>query len=72
MPVGSDDTTPVPVPARWTSSWYWRGSNCALTRIALLTFTVHGPVPTQPPPVQPAKVDVASATAVSVTMVLPA
>jgi hypothetical protein len=45
--------------------------NAALTVTLLLIWTVHEPVPVQPPPLHPAKTDPEAAAAVSVTVVPP-
>ena len=63
-------TVPVPVPARVTVSAKLCGVNVAVTVVAAVTVTVHGPVPEHPPPLQPVNVEPVAGVAVSVTAAL--
>ena len=69
MPVGVEVTLPAPRPALLTVSVYCRSVNVAVTSVAPLTTTAHGPVPEQPPPLQPVNVESPAAIAVNVTEV---
>src|SRR5688572_6740711 len=66
MPAGFEVTVPVPLPVRVTTR-VWLRANEALTLVSLLTVSVHGPVPVQPPPLQPRNTEPAWGVAVSVT-----
>lgn len=69
MPGGSEVTVPEPVPESVTERLKLAGgrvSNSAVTDLAWLIVTVHGPVPLHAPP-QPAKVDPSPGAAVRVT-----
>jgi len=68
MPAGTLVTVPVPAPLGITVS-VWIGMKVAVTAVAPLSVTVHGPVPEQPPPLQPVKAKPAAGVAVSVTAV---
>ena len=68
MPTGVLLTEPVPVPARLTESVN-RGTKVAVTEVAVLTVTVHVPVPAQEAPLHPVNTDPDVAAAVSVTLV---
>ena len=68
MPVGDDDTAPVPVPLLAIVSVTWVALNIAVTVVAAFIVTAHVPVPEQPPPLQPANVEPALGVAVSVTI----
>ena len=69
MPIGLDETTPLPVPVLVTVS-LGRGSvKVAVTVRAWSMVTVHGLVPLQPPPLQPVKTAPPVGSAVSLTEV---
>jgi len=44
--------------------------NVAVTVVAAVMVTTHGPAPVHPPPLQPLKIDPVAGAAVSVTAVL--
>src|SRR5206468_11335966 len=67
MPAGTLVTVPLPAPLGITVS-VWIGMKVAVTAVAPLSVTVHGPVPEQPP-LQPVKAKPALGVAVSVTAV---
>jgi hypothetical protein len=69
MPPSLEATEPVPVPDLVTVSVSGCSVNCAITVVAAVIVTEHGPVPLHPPPDQPANVEPVPADAVSVTMV---
>jgi hypothetical protein len=69
MPVGSELTTPLPVPALVTVSACVFKLNVAVTIADWLTVIAHDPVPLHPPPFHPMKFDSALGVAVSVTLV---
>ena len=68
MPAGELVTVPVPAPALVTVSAKDACMKVAVTLVAALSVTVHGPVPEQPPP-QPVNVEPAAGVAVKVTAV---
>ena len=57
IPAGLDVTVPLPVPVLSTVRVKLGSAKLAVTVVAVLIVTVHGPVPEQPPPLQPVKVD---------------
>ena len=61
---------PVPDPVRVTVSAKLCSVNVAVTVVAAVMVTVHGPAPEQPPPDQPVNVEPVVGVAVSVTTVL--
>ncbi len=64
IPTGDDVTVPAPVPALITDSGYVFSVNVAVTVVAAITETAHGPVPRQPPPLQPVNVEPTAGAAV--------
>jgi len=70
MPAGTLSTTPLPVPTLPTVRGKLCGVNVAVTVVAAVMVTTHGPVPEQPPPLQPVKLEPVAGAAVSVTAVL--
>lgn len=65
MPAGLLATVPVPPPIVETVSANI-GMKVAVTEVACVRVTTHGPVPVHPPPVQPVKAEPAAGLAVSV------
>ena len=70
MPAGTLSTTPLPVPTLLTVRGKLWGVKVAVTVVAAVMVTTHGPVPEQPPPLQPVKLEPVAGAAVSVTAVL--
>src|SRR5687767_5303771 len=68
MPVGLEDTVPIPVPTLLTLSGYELSWNIAVTEVGPETAMTQAPAPVQAP-AQPAKVELASLAAVRVTIV---
>jgi len=69
MPEGADVTVPVPGPALVTVRTCWTMAKLAVTLVALLMVTEHGPVPAQPAtPDQPVNDDPAAGVAVRRTL----
>src|SRR2546429_10026941 len=64
MLAGELVTVPLPVPACATVSAKLCGVNVAVTVVAAVMVTVHGPVPVQPPPLQPVNVEPVAGVAV--------
>ena len=60
---------PVPVPACVTVNVKLCSAKVAVTAVAAVIVTMHGPVPVHPPPLQPANVEPVAAVVVSVTRV---
>ncbi len=69
MPVGLEETTPLPFPDLITSSVCRIEVKVAVTVWDRLRVTVHGLVPLQPPPLQPLKVEPLEGDAVRVSVV---
>ena len=69
MPVGELVTVPEPVPDFVTDRASLMRAKPAATEAALLSVTLHVPVPLQPPPLHPVKVDPEAGAAVRVTAV---
>jgi len=67
IPAGELVTVPAPVPACVTVSAKLCSVNVAVTAVAAVNVTAHGPVPEHPPPLQPLKVEPVAGAAVSVT-----
>ena len=69
IPTGALATAPAPVPACVTVSGKLCSVKVAVTAVAAVMVTVHGPVPEHPPD-QPVNVEPVAGVAVSVTAVL--
>ena len=69
IPAGELDTVPDPVPVFTTVIVNCCNVNVAVTVVAAVMVTVHGPVPVQPPPLHPVNDDPTLGDAVSVTTV---
>src|SRR6266704_3302625 len=69
MLAGELVTVPVPVPFLVTVSGKLCSVKVAVTVVAAVMVTTHGPVPEHPPPLQPVKVEPVAGLAVSVTAV---
>jgi hypothetical protein len=70
MPVGTEVTVPVPLPAGTMVRPTMLSTNVAVMVRAPCIVVTQVPVPEQPPPVQPAKFELPDGVAVSVTAVL--
>ena len=71
IPAGLLVAVPEPVPAGTIVSTTGTGAKVAVTVVAVVSVTVHDPVPLHPPPLQPVNLEFAPGAAVSTTGVPP-